>query len=86
MFHLIWYILIGLVAGVIAKSIMHVHLALIWTIVLGIIGSILGGTVTHMFSRPREGAQFHPAGLIFSVLGSILVLFLCHKLNIRFPH
>jgi len=79
MFHLIWYILIGLVAGVIAKSIMHVHLALIWTIVLGIIGSIIGGAVTHMFSRPR-------AGLIFSVLGSVLVLFLCYKLNIRFPH
>jgi uncharacterized membrane protein YeaQ/YmgE (transglycosylase-associated protein family) len=86
MFHLIWYILIGLVAGVIAKSIMHVHLALIWTIVLGIIGSIIGGAVTHMFSRPREGVQFHPAGLIFSALGSILVLFLCYKLKIRFPN
>ena len=86
MLHIIWYILIGLVAGVIAKSIMHVHLALIWTIVLGIIGSILGGAVTHMFSRPREGVRFHPAGLIFSVLGSLLVLFLCYKLNIRFPN
>ena len=58
MFHLIWYILIGLVAGVIAKSIMHVHLALIWTIVLGIIGSIVGGAVTHMFSRPRKVSHF----------------------------
>ena len=86
MFHLIWYTLIGLVAGVIAKSIMHVHLALIWTIVLGIIGSIVGGAVTHMFSRPRGGVQFHPAGLIFSALGSILVLFLCYKLKIRFPN
>jgi uncharacterized membrane protein YeaQ/YmgE (transglycosylase-associated protein family) len=85
MFHLMWYILVGLVAGVIAKSIMHVHLALLWTIVLGIIGSIVGGAVTHMFSRPREGAPFHPAGLIFSVLGSILVLFLSDKLNLRFP-
>ena len=25
MFHLIWYILIGLISGVIAKSVMHVH-------------------------------------------------------------
>jgi uncharacterized membrane protein YeaQ/YmgE (transglycosylase-associated protein family) len=85
MFHLIWYILVGLIAGVIAKSIMHVHLALLWTIVLGIVGSIVGGSVTHMFSRPREGAQFHPAGLIFSTLGAILVLFICYKLKIRFP-
>ncbi len=86
MFHLIWYILIGLVAGVIAKSIMHVQLVLLWTIVLGIIGSIVGGAVTHMFSRPRQGIPFHPAGLIFSILGSVLVLYLSHKLNIRFPN
>jgi hypothetical protein len=31
MFHLIWYIIVGLIAGVIAKSIMHVHLKLLWT-------------------------------------------------------
>ncbi len=86
MFHLIWYVLVGLVAGVIAKSVMHVHLALFWTIVLGIIGSIVGGAVTHMFSRPREGVPFHPAGFIFSALGSILVLYLCFKLNIRLPN
>ena len=54
MFHLIWYILIGLIAGVIAKSVMHEHLTIFWTIVLGIIGSILGGAVTQMFLRPRN--------------------------------
>ena len=86
MFHLIWYTLIGLIAGLISKSMMHVHLPLVWTIVLGIIGSIVGGAVTHIFSRPREGAPFHPAGLIFSTLGSLLVLYLCYKLNIHFPH
>jgi len=64
MFHLIWYILIGLISGVVAKSVMHVHIAIFWTIVLGIIGSILGGAVTHMFLRPRN-PRFHPAGLIF---------------------
>ncbi len=85
MFHLIWYILVGLIAGVIAKSVMHVHMTIFWTIVLGIIGSIIGGAVTHMFSRPSS-ARFHPAGLIFSTLGAILVLYLCYKLNIRFPH
>jgi uncharacterized membrane protein YeaQ/YmgE (transglycosylase-associated protein family) len=54
MFHLIWYVLIGLVSGVIAKSVMHVHMTLFWTIVLGIIGAIIGGAVTHMFSRPKN--------------------------------
>ena len=84
MLHLIWYIIVGLIAGVIAKSVMHVHMTIFWTIVLGIIGSIIGGTVTHMFSHPTN-ERFHPAGLIFSTLGAILVLYLCIKLRIHFP-
>jgi uncharacterized membrane protein YeaQ/YmgE (transglycosylase-associated protein family) len=84
MFHLIWYVLIGLVSGVIAKSVMHVHITIFWTIVLGIIGSIIGGGVAHMFSRPTN-ERYHPAGLILSTLGAILVLFICYKLNIHFP-
>jgi uncharacterized membrane protein YeaQ/YmgE (transglycosylase-associated protein family) len=84
MFHLIWYLLIGLISGVIAKSVMHVHITILWTIVLGIIGSIIGGALTHMFSRPTN-ERYHPAGLIFSTLGAILVLFICYKLKIHFP-
>lgn len=84
MFHLIWYILIGLISGLIAKSVMHVHMTLLWTIVLGIIGSIVGGGLSHMFSRPTN-ERFHPAGLIFSTLGAILILFICFKLKIHFP-
>src|SRR5437763_5922306 len=84
MLHLIWYILVGLIAGVIAKSVMHVHMTIFWTIVLSIIGSILGGAVTHMFAPPIN-RRYHPAGLIVSTLGAILVLFACYKLHIRFP-
>jgi uncharacterized membrane protein YeaQ/YmgE (transglycosylase-associated protein family) len=84
MFHMIWYVLIGLISGVIAKDVMHAHITIFWTIVLGIIGGIIGGCVTHMFSRPAN-QRYHPAGLIFSTLGAILVLFICYKLNIRFP-
>ena len=84
MFHLIWYILIGLISGVIAKSVMHVHLTIAWTIVLGVIGSILGGAVTHMLWRPRND-RYHPAGLIFSTLGAILILYICFRLNIHLP-
>jgi uncharacterized membrane protein YeaQ/YmgE (transglycosylase-associated protein family) len=85
MFHLIWYVLVGLLAGVIAKAVMHAHMTIFWTIVLGIIGSIIGGAVTHMFLRPKN-ERFHPAGLIFSTLGAILILFICYKLKIHFPH
>jgi uncharacterized membrane protein YeaQ/YmgE (transglycosylase-associated protein family) len=84
MFHLIWYILIGLISGVIAKSVMHTHITIFWTIVLGIIGSIIGGAVTHLLFR-SSNERYHPAGLIFSTLGAILALYVCYKLNIHFP-
>src|ERR1700680_4412270 len=84
MFHLVWYILIGLISGFIAKSVMHVHMTIFWTTVLGIIGSIIGGGVAHMFSRPTN-ERYHPAGLVFSTLGAILVLFICYKLKMHFP-
>jgi len=53
-------------------------------VALGIIGSIIGGGITHIFARPTNN-RFHPAGLIFSTLGAILVLYVSHKLGIRFP-
>jgi uncharacterized membrane protein YeaQ/YmgE (transglycosylase-associated protein family) len=84
MFHLIWYVLVGLIAGVIAKSVMHVHMTIAWTIVLGILGSVIGGAVTHLLSRPKND-RYHPAGLVFSTLGAILLLYICFKLRIRFP-
>jgi uncharacterized membrane protein YeaQ/YmgE (transglycosylase-associated protein family) len=84
MFHIIWYVLIGLLSGVIAKSVMHVHLTMGWTIVLGIIGSLLVGGITHIIFRSRND-RYHPAGLIFSTLGAIVVLFICYKLKIHLP-
>ena len=85
MFHLIWYIIVGLVAGYVAKSVMHMQLALTWTIVLGIIGSIIGGAVTHLFYPPSAGGRFHLGGLIVSILGAILVLFLWYKFHLHLP-
>ena len=59
MIHLIWYIVVGLIAGLIAKSVLHVHMTIFWTIVLGIIGSIIGGAVTHMFSPPSISSRWY---------------------------
>jgi uncharacterized membrane protein YeaQ/YmgE (transglycosylase-associated protein family) len=84
MFHILWYLIIGLLAGLISKSVMHVHLSLLWTMVLGVIGSLLGGGVSHIIFRARN-ERYHPAGLIFSTLGAILILFVCYKLNIHLP-
>ena len=85
MLHLIWYINVGLIAGFVAKSVMHMHMTLLWTIVLGLVGSILGGLITHIFLRPKEGARYHPAGIIVSILGALLVLWLWHKYKLHIP-
>lgn len=84
MFHVLWYLIIGLLAGLIGKSVMHVHMTLAWTMILGVVGSVLGGGITHMLFRPKN-SRYHPAGLIFSSLGAILVLYICHRLNLHFP-
>jgi uncharacterized membrane protein YeaQ/YmgE (transglycosylase-associated protein family) len=85
MLHLLWYIIVGLIAGFVAKSAMHMHMTLLWTTALGLVGSILGGLITHVFSRPKPGAQFHPAGIIVSILGALLVLWLLSKVPIVPP-
>jgi uncharacterized membrane protein YeaQ/YmgE (transglycosylase-associated protein family) len=85
MFHLIWYLIVGLIAGLVAKSVMHLHLTLAWTLILGIIGSLVGGFVTHLFIRPQGTRSIHPAGIVFSILGALLVLFIWTRLNLHLP-
>src|ERR1700724_3123524 len=84
MLHLIWYIIVGLIAGWAAKSVMHLHMTIFWTTVLGLVGSILGGFITHLFDRPKPEANYHPAGIIVSILGALLVLWLLSKIPL-FP-
>jgi uncharacterized membrane protein YeaQ/YmgE (transglycosylase-associated protein family) len=73
-FHFIWYLVVGFFAGLIAKMVMHFHLGLFATIVLGIAGSLIGGFIGGLIWKPRD-ARFHPAGIILSVIGAILLLF-----------
>ena len=76
MLHILWYIIIGFIAGLIAKWIMHVQANVIETIIIGLIGSIVGGLIARIFSKPAEGSSFHPAGFILSIIGAILILWL----------
>jgi len=80
MLHIIWYIIIGFIAGAIAKLILHAHMDFIMTTLLGIVGSIVGGLIARLFSKPAQGASFHPAGLILSIVGALIVLYVSGKL------
>src|SRR2546430_15909990 len=74
MLHIIWYIIVGFIVGLIARAIMPgaQHLGFIMTTVLGIAGSIIGGLVGRLFSRPAPCSAFHPAGFIMLVVCAIL--------------
>jgi uncharacterized membrane protein YeaQ/YmgE (transglycosylase-associated protein family) len=82
MLHIIGYIIVGFIVGLIARAIMPgvQHLGFIMTTLLGIVGSIVGGLIARLFSKPEPGAAFHPAGFILSIIGAIIVLFIWGKL------
>ena len=81
MLHLIWMFIIGIVIGAIARWIFPggAHMGIIATGILGIIGSFVGGYIARFFNRPAEGAPVHPAGVIMSVVGALIVLFIYNR-------
>jgi len=78
MLHILWSIVVGFVIGLIARAIMPgaQHMGFIATTILGIAGSFLGGFIGRVISKPKEGAKFHPAGFILSIIGALILLFL----------
>ena len=82
MLHYLWMFIVGIVVGAIARWIMPgaEHLGLLMTGVLGIAGSFVGGFIARLFSKPAEGAMVHPAGLILSIIGAMLLLFIWNRL------
>ena len=71
----IWMILVGLVAGLLARAIKPGNDPMGWimTIVLGIVGAMLGGFLAGLIGINADGGF---TGLIFSVIGAIILLFL----------
>ena len=76
MLHLIWMFIVGIVIGAIARWIMPgaENMGLLMTGVLGIAGSFVGGFIARIFSKPADGAVVHPAGIILSVIGALILL------------
>jgi len=74
--HYLWMFTVGIVVGAIAKLFVPGagHLGLILTGVLGIVGSFVGGFIARLFSKPAPGAPLHPAGILMSIVGAALML------------
>lgn len=71
----IWMIIVGLIAGLLARAIKPGSDPMGWimTIVLGIVGAMLGGFLAGLIGIDADGGF---TGLIFSVIGAIILLFL----------
>ena len=70
----IWMIIVGLVAGLLARAIKPGNDPMGWimTIVLGIVGAMLGGFIAGLIGINADGGF---TGLTFSVIGAIILLF-----------
>ena len=84
MLSFIWWLIIGLIAGALARLIMPGRdpMGIIATMLLGIVGSVVGGLVSWaIWGAETEG--FRPAGILLSILGAILVLWIWRMIKSR---
>lgn len=71
---IIWFILIGLVAGWLAGQIMHGSgFGIIGDIVLGVLGAFLGGLLFNALQLPWGGLV---GRLIVATIGAVLLIFI----------
>lgn len=72
-------LIIGLIAGAIARLLLPGRdpIGFFGTILLGVVGSFLGGFVENLIQyHTLSVSNFHPAGIIGSVIGAFVLLLL----------
>lgn len=68
------WIVVGLIAGVIAKFIMKDSLGWIMTIILGIVGAFVGGWASGLLGGPTV-TGLNLTSILVAAVGAIIVLF-----------
>ena len=73
---IIWMITIGFIVGALARFFYPgaVPLGFWMTVLLGIGGSLIGGVISSVLFR-SEGGKFHPAGIVLSLIGALILLY-----------
>ncbi len=72
-------LIVGLIAGAIARLLVPGRdpIGLLGTIVLGVVGSFVGGFMENLIQYHTLSVHnFHPTGLIGSIIGAIILLLL----------
>jgi uncharacterized membrane protein YeaQ/YmgE (transglycosylase-associated protein family) len=86
MFNILGWIIIGFLSGLIARAIYPGGQEMGWimTTVLGIVGSFAGGFIGGMFTKEKDMLKPKASGFVMSVIGALAVIFISHRLGIRF--
>jgi len=77
MFEFIWWLIIGLAAGGLARFLYPARLAtgLFETMTVGMIGSLIGGAISAaIYGYNPLNPGYHLAGIGMSILGAVFVL------------
>lgn len=85
MLALLWLLVVGLVAGFLARALVpgKDSMSFVGTLLLGVSGSVVGGLILGLIFGGFRDRGFSPAGIIGSVLGAVLVLVIYNRVSVR---
>lgn len=83
---IIWAILIGLVAGALARLVVPGEdpMGIVGTIVLGLVGSLVGGFLGWLlFRNDADSGALQMSGLLGSFIGAVIALLVWRSMRTR---
>ena len=85
MLSLLWLLVVGLIAGFLARALVpgKDSMSLVGTLLLGVGGSVVGGLVLGLLFGGFRDRGFSPAGIIGSVIGAVIVLVVYNRISGR---
>lgn len=77
---IIWYVLLGLAAGLLARAIVpgNDSMNIFATLLLGLLGSFAGGALAAVFTSSSI-LDFNPSGIILSIVGACALLLIYNR-------
>ena len=75
------WLVLGLIAGMIAKAVVGGGGGWLITILLGVLGAVVGGWLSSLLFHVSLGSFWNPTTWIIAILGGFLVTFVYNKMT-----